>query len=437
MQKALSHFEGCTDREKDALADDFRKLNEHSRKLETGSVCLSVFGEINTGKSSLINALLGRCVAEVSIEGGATRSCSEWVLKDQAYSVPGFEESRVFITDTPGINEVDGATRARIAREVAEFSDLILFVVDSDVNHLEHQALVQLKELDKPILVIVNQMDKYSTAQQQELLQLLKTDRFEGLIPPENILSASADPMEREYLIEGPDGSTRSRMRKPDPNVEELKIRILEILHQDGKSLIALNAALFASDKSDRIHALRIRYREDQSQKVVWSYAVGKSVGVALNPIPIADVVGGSFVDVGLILNLGAIYGCEITRQNARTIIKTILQSAGWVAAADVISRIAFPALKGLTLGMGTLLTALPQGAIAGYTAYIVGQAAKSYFEQGASWSEEGPKAVVARILETTDKASIIDKLKEEIQRKIQKNKYSSDREQKSRLRID
>ena len=40
--------------------------------------------------------------------------------------------------------------------------------------------------------------------------------------------------------------------------------------------------------------------------------------------------------------------------------------------------------------GSGTVLTALPQGAAAGYGSYIVGQAAKYYFEHGASWGGDG-----------------------------------------------
>ena len=58
------------------------------------------------------------------------------------------------------------------------------------------------------------------------------------------------------------------------------------------------------------------------------------------------------------------------------------------------------------------MLTAVPQGAAAGYGSYIVGQAAKYYFEHGASWGGEAPKTVVQRILEETDKQSVLEQLK-------------------------
>ena len=72
------------------------------------------------------------------------------------------------------------------------------------------------------------------------------------------------------------------------------------------------------------------------------------------------------------------------------------------------------------------MLTALPQGAAAGYGSYIVGQAARIYFEQGASWGEQGPKGVVTRILENTDKESVLQRLKEEIKKKISLNPYAA-----------
>ena len=73
------------------------------------------------------------------------------------------------------------------------------------------------------------------------------------------------------------------------------------------------------------------------------------------------------------------------------------------------------------------MLTALPQGAAAGYGSYIVGQAAKYYFEHGASWGGEAPKAVVTRILEATDKQSVLERLKAEINAKLRLNKYAKD----------
>ena len=80
---------------------------------------------------------------------------------------------------------------------------------------------------------------------------------------------------------------------------------------------------------------------------------------------------------------------------------------------------------KALTATLGTVLTVIPQGAAAGFSSYIVGQAAKYYFEHGASWGGEAPKAVVTRILQATDKQSVLERLKKEIHAKLRLNKYA------------
>ena len=81
---------------------------------------------------------------------------------------------------------------------------------------------------------------------------------------------------------------------------------------------------------------------------------------------------------------------------------------------------------KWLTLGYGTIVTAVPQGAAAGYGSYIVGQAAKYYFEHGSSWGSEGPKQVVRRILDETDKQSVLERLKDEIRKKLMSNRHAA-----------
>ena len=69
---------------------------------------------------------------------------------------------------------------------------------------------------------------------------------------PENVVFASADPREVEYVIESADGSTKTEHRKPAPDVESVRVRILELLVDSGKALVALNAAMYAADKSDK-----------------------------------------------------------------------------------------------------------------------------------------------------------------------------------------
>ncbi len=425
LEQTLDKLRNCSAEERTLLQNDLRQLQEMSEKLVGGRVEIVVFGEISTGKSALINALVGREVAAVDVQGGWTKEVWQVGWEGAGYCLPGLVGSQVVLVDTPGLNEVGGATRAEMARDAAERADLILFATDSDFNETEFSALLMLARMNKPLIVVLTKKDLYSPEQRARLLQVLRDERLAQVISEDDIVMTAADPREVEYVIESADGKTRSEWRKPAPDVADLKARILEVLERDGLSLVTLNAALYAADKSDRIASLRVHLREKKATQTIWSYAVIKAAVVALNPIGGIDTLGGTAVDATMVYNLAHIYGLQMSWTHAQGLVNSILKAAGWVLLAELSTHLASMTFKWLTLGYGTILTAAPQGAAAGYGSYIVGQAAKYYFEHGSSWGSEGPKQVVRRILDETDKQSVLVRLKDEIRKKIVSNRHA------------
>jgi uncharacterized protein (DUF697 family) len=138
----------------------------------------------------------------------------------------------------------------------------------------------------------------------------------------------------------------------------------------------------------------------------------------------VVDVLGGVAVDAAMVVTLGRIYGISITTSNAQSLAMSIGKSAGLVTLLEAGVSWASSAFKTLTVGFGTVLTAVPQGAAAGFGSFIVGQAARFYFQHGASWGDKSPKAVVAQILENTDKQSVLEQLKAEILKKLATNRH-------------
>ncbi len=424
VEQTLDRVRRCSDEEKSRLRAELAGLRQMHDKLTSGRVEIVIFGEISTGKSALINALVGREVASVDVRGGWTREVWHVAWDGTGYTLPGLGESQVVLVDTPGINEVGGGPRGEMAREAATRSDLVLFVTDSDLNETEHTALVELAAFHKPLIVVLNKLDLYTREQRERLLAVIRNERLRDVVPPEHVVTAAADPREREYVIQAPDGSERSEWRRPPPEVTELKALILELLDREGLSLIALNAALYAADKSDRVAALRVQLRNTRAQQVIWSYATLKVIAVGLNPVPIADVVGGTAIDAAMIGTLAAVYGLSMSRNHASRLAASIAQAAGLMTASVIASTAAMSLLKGLTFGKSTLVTAVPQGLAGGFGSYIVGQAAQYYFEHGASWGVESPKSVAQKILSKTDKASVVQRLKGEIGKRLASNPY-------------
>ena len=428
LEHTLDRLRGCTDEERQHLRSELDQLQSMARKLTEGRLEIVVFGEISTGKSALINAMVGEAVTAVDVRGGWTKEVWNVPWDGCGYCVPGLADSQVVLVDTPGLNEVGGTDRGTMARESAERADLLLFVTDSDLNETEFSALVSLAAIHKPIILVFNKIDLYSPEQRTRLLEVLRDERLGGILPSENVVMTAADPREVEYVIEATDGSTRSQWRTPPPDVDQLKTRVLEILDHEGLALLALNGALYTADRSDRIAALRVQLRDTHATQTIWSYAAIKSLAVALNPIPIADLLGGSAVDITMVITLSHIYGLEISWRHARQLVTSIFKAAGWLAggiALEYTFNLASSAFKLLTAGYGTVLTAIPQGAAAGFGSYLVGHAAKHYFEHGSSWGKQSPKEVVREILEQTDRQSVLDHLKYEIRKRIGTNAHA------------
>lgn len=426
VEQTLTRLRGCTEDEKSRLRTELAGLRSMHDKLTSGRVEIVIFGEISTGKSALINALVGSQVSAVDVRGGWTKEVWHVEWSGAGYAIPGLGQSQVVLIDTPGINEVGGGPRGEMARDAAQRADLILFVTDSDLNETEYSALVDLATFHKPILLILNKVDLYSPAQRDRLLEVLRVDRLAGIIPPEQIVTAAADPREKEYIIQSADGKERSEWRKPQPDVGAVKSLILELLDREGLALVALNAALYASDQSDKVASIRVKMRNAKAQTVIWSCASAKAVAVGLNPFAVADILGGTAIDVLLVLHLAEVYGMQLTYKHASSLVYSILKAAGWISASVIATNVAITFFKALTFGKGTIVTALPQGAAAGFGACIVGQAAIHYFEHGSSWGTEGPKVVVERLLQTIDKDSIMQQLKEELGKKLLLNRHAA-----------
>jgi small GTP-binding protein len=423
IRSTLDRARGCTAEERHQLQEDVQQLNAMYDKITQGRVEIVIFGEISTGKSALINALIGRDVASVDVQGGWTKEVWGTTWDGAGHRIHGLENSELVLVDTPGINEVGGVGRAELAEVTARKADLILFVVDSDINDVEYSSLVQLAAVNKPIILVLNKKDLYS-ASELDLLRRQLNERVAGLVPPEQFVTVAAHPRQVEYVIERPDGSSVSEWRRPATDVLELKTRILEVLEREGLGLIALNAAMYAADKSDRIATVRVQMRKKNADRVIWGMAATKALVVALTPVPVVDVISGLAIDATTIVTLSRIYGLNFSMAQSRELAKGIAKAAG-VFALGELTNWGASLFKGLTATLGTALTIIPQGAAAGFSSYIIGRAAQHYFEHGGSWGPQSAKQVVKDILATTDRDSVMNHLKDEIRSKLNWNRHA------------
>ncbi|MGH8512069.1 MAG: YcjF family protein, partial [Gammaproteobacteria bacterium] len=132
-----------------------------------------------------------------------------------------------------------------------------------------------------------------------------------------------------------------------------------------------------------------------------------------------SDLVAAGLADVGLVFHLARIYGLPVTTAEAGGLLRTIAAQMALVMGTVWAVHFVASAMKGGTAGLSTLVTGTAQGAVAYYSAYVVGRAAQSYFALGRSWGPNGPKRVVQEILESLDRESLLGEAREQIAQRL------------------
>ncbi len=420
--------------EERALAEELGQLRDLAAKLDAGTVEIAAFGMVSRGKSSVLNALGGRDVFAVGATHGTTqaRGAHPWesaTLSDAS----GFTQAKLVLVDTPGIDEVGGEGREVLAREVARHADLILFVVSGDLQRVEFEALERLREANKPILLVFNQIDRYPDADRDAIYAKITNERVRSLIRPEDVVMTAARPDPVKVRVRHPDGRTTDDWERPEPLIEPLKRRILEVLEREGKAIVALNTLLYAGDLHQEIVARKMRLREERADDAIWKFAIAKGAAVALNPVPVADLAGGLAVDVTMIVALSRVYGIPLTRQTAASLVRDMVVALGAVGVVKVAGHLLVGGMKSVLAGITVLsgglaapLTALgygaiglAQGAAAAAVSYVLGQGAKVYLRQACQWGPRGIRTVLHEILREAKTEGVVDRLKDDLKRKV------------------
>jgi GTP-binding protein Era len=450
-----------TPRERTGLDEALNSLSGLLDKLENTVVHIAVFGLVGRGKSSLLNALLGAEVFATGPSHGVTQVVegARWTVSRERWDqetrhdlaegdpgdIPGESQdddtpdmlrvslesvgqSRIELIDTPGLDEVAGEERAALAQRIAEQVDLILFVIAGDLTRVEHEALHALRQASKPILLVLNKVDQYPEADRQQIYNTLCDQRLKDVISPEEIVLAAASPLAVQAVAQA-DGSVAYETVRGTPQVDALRLKILAILHREGKALVALNTLLYADTVSAEIVERKRQICDRIADDTIWNGVMITAVAVALNPITMTDLLSGAIIDVSLILTLSRIYGLPMTQAGAVQLLKQIAIGLGGITLSELVVTLGLSSLKGL-LGVSAIATgglslapyipvAIAQAAVAGLSTYGLGQVTKTYLTNGATWGPEGPRAVVHQILDSLDEASILNRIKAELRARL------------------
>lgn len=149
---------------------------------------IGLIGRPNVGKSTLLNALIGKKIAITSDKPQTTRNIIQGIRTD--------EDSQMVFVDTPGIHKPQNKL-GKILNKQAYYSindvDVILFLIDitESLGKGDMFVIDVLKSVKVPVILVINKIDKLP---KEEILR--KIDEYKDLYNFSEIVPISAKKMD-------------------------------------------------------------------------------------------------------------------------------------------------------------------------------------------------------------------------------------------------
>jgi len=338
------------EQEQHLVAAAHEELAELDRRANSDSLYLALFGEISTGKSSLIRALTGEAV-EVSVTGGTTLHAK--VYRAQLAGEQLDQAQALMISDVPGTNEADAGARGVLAREEALRAHVVALVVTGDLSRAEASEWQWLVAFGKPVWLILNKIDRYCESELAQLLRRLK-EKF-GTDP----IAVSAGYDESVSVIDA-NGMESQRLRKIPAKVAPLQARLTQFSKENQGNKAKLeparsHAVLNALDLklSGAEHSRRLA----QGEQIVTQYTRRAMIGAMASVAPGSDLVIQGALSFGLVKALTELYGISMTKLDIDDLLALLGgKLKGSITLLLAIAGNAAKAFPGLgTLGGGAL----------------------------------------------------------------------------------
>jgi GTP-binding protein EngB required for normal cell division/uncharacterized protein (DUF697 family) len=278
------------------------ELEELAARQRAGAVHLCFFGEISTGKSALIKALVPAAEVTVDVLGGSTTGIRHyhWKRKDAG---------EVQLTDVPGIGgHAEGLDR--LAAEEAQRAQIVLFVCDGDLNRNEARGVERLLALGKPLILVLNKSDRYDVDEQAAVMRRLldRLEKIGGEAERDRIVAVSAGGA-AEVLVRGADGSEAIERRHRAADVGVLVVAINRLLEGPGAAFDEQRDRAVFRLAADKLDEAERQYRRQRAEQVIRSATRRAVVGSLAAVSPGTDILIQGYVGTVMTRELCKLYG--------------------------------------------------------------------------------------------------------------------------------
>ncbi len=142
---------------------------------------VGLIGRPNVGKSTLVNAIIGKKVAITTSKPQTTRNIIQGIYNDS--------DTQIVFLDTPGIHKPNhklGEVLNKQAYYSMEDADILLFLVDATVPFGKGDQFVidKIKQVEKPVILVLNKIDKLTREEiMNKILEYKDLYEFKEIVP--------------------------------------------------------------------------------------------------------------------------------------------------------------------------------------------------------------------------------------------------------------
>ena len=387
-----------TNYERTKFEEILKQLDFQIRKLEKKELKVSVYGRVGVGKSSLLNALIEQKIFTTDILNGNTKAIKSYTWGERFKSI-----NKVELLDSPGIDEVSNDSNEAINFLYTLNSDLILYVVDSDITRVDLKSIEELLRHNKPILLILNRCDQWNRKDTKKIVSSIQR-KLSFCKQKIQIALVSSSP--REAKIKA-DGTVRSEQKAP--KVDTFKNELIDIIDQSGELFLCINSLRIAEQFYKLLKETRLLKKREKAQSLIGKYATLKASGVAINPFLMIDFFTGLAFDSALVIQLSKLYGLEVGGPSARQIVKKLSFQNSLLGGAQIgiqitlnifkqILILAAPLTGGLSLAP-TAPIAIAQAALAIHSTKLIGRLAAYKFLNDTNKKDGRPRLMLNYLL--------------------------------------
>ncbi len=276
------------------------ELQNLANRQDAGAIHLCFFGEISTGKSSLIKALVPAAEVSVDVLGGSTTDIQHYRWRNEA-------GNEILLTDVPGTGGLDKGLGEQ-AIEEAQRSHVVLFVCDGDLTRQESLAVERLLACGKPLVLVMNKSDRFDVEERAALMQRLleHLDKAGAAVGRDRVVAVSAGG-EVDIVEHAADGSENLVRRVRPADIGVLVVAINRVLENTIEIDQKRERAVFRL-AADKLAEAEAQYRVQRSEQIV-RHATHKAVVGALAAVsPGTDVLIQGYIGTMMTQDLCKLY---------------------------------------------------------------------------------------------------------------------------------